>query len=265
MLGERFWEHVDQLVEPYDVIHLRKQCENTLSHLDLCGEGEKTQVHARAFRATLNTSWRDFYEGRVKKRLRADSRRQRRRLAEIGEVHFVSADDEATRKNTIAAMIRQKSRRFRETGARDMFTVPEHRHFYMGLADIPPERLRVHCSALRVGETVVATHVGVADDETYYYLMPSHEAGGWERFSPGRLLLEHLIEWSINNNFKVFDFTVGSEPYKKDWCDEELLLFETVLARTPIGRLYALAHRGKSRMRGNSWILAGMRRVFKWR
>ena len=39
----------------------------------------------------------------------------------------------------------------------------------------------------------------------------------WKSYSPGRLLLEYLIQWSIEQRLKVFDFTVGDEEYKKEW------------------------------------------------
>jgi len=35
------------------------------------------------------------------------------------------------------------------------------------------------------------------------------------RFSLGRILLQHLIKWSIDKNLKELDFTIGDEPYKK--------------------------------------------------
>ena len=92
--------------------------------------------------------------------------------------------------------------------------------------------MNIHCAALFVGDITVATHVGIADQDTFYYLMPAHEGGNWEKFSPGRLLLEHLMEWSIQNKLKVFDFTVGDEQYKKDWCDIETELFEKLEAVT---------------------------------
>ena len=64
--------------------------------------------------------------------------------------------------------------------------------------------------------------------DTFYYLMPTYESGEWGKYSPGRLLLLELIKWSINSGLKYFDFTVGGEAYKKNWCNIEVELYETI-------------------------------------
>ena len=48
--------------------------------------------------------------------------------------------------------------------------------------------------------------------------MPSYDAA-WDRLSPGRLLLDHLIEWSFCQGLGEFDFTIGDEPYKATFCN----------------------------------------------
>ena len=70
--------------------------------------------------------------------------------------------------------------------------------------------------------------------------MPAHEADDWVKYSPGRLLLEHLLEWSIQNKLRIFDFTVGGEQYKKIWCDSETPIYETVESITFKGKIYMM-------------------------
>ena len=70
--------------------------------------------------------------------------------------------------------------------------------------------------------------------------MPAHEGGEWDKFSPGRLLLEYLIKWSIENRLKIFDFTIGEDQYKKVWCDTETMIYETLEATTTKGKIYIL-------------------------
>ena len=135
-------------------------------------------------------------------------------------------------------MISQKSRRYRETKVWDILAVKEYKQFYHGLADIQSDIIKVHCAELKVGDVKVTTHVGIVDESTFYYLMPAHEGGEWEKYSPGRLLLLELLKWSINSGLKFFDFTVGGEAYKKDWCNREIDLFEVRLAVSPRGWLY---------------------------
>ena len=58
--------------------------------------------------------------------------------------------------------------------------------------------------------------------------MPAHEGNEWNKYSPGRILLLKLIQWSIENGLKYFDFTIGNESYKKDWCDNQLELYKVI-------------------------------------
>ena len=74
----------------------------------------------------------------------------------------------------------------------------------------------IHFAVLKLDDIVLASHWGAFDENSFYYLMPTFNQE-WNRYSPGRLLLENLIEWSIGKGLKVFDFTVGGEQYKKEY------------------------------------------------
>lgn len=47
---------------------------------------------------------------------------------------------------------------------------------------------RPHVARLRVGEVVVATHVGAVYGRRFYWLVPGTMEGEWARFSVGRQL-----------------------------------------------------------------------------
>ena len=36
---------------------------------------------------------------------------------------------------------------------------------------------------------------------------------------------------AIDRGFRVFDFTIGDERYKRDWCDTEIKLYDTIVGR----------------------------------
>ena len=259
-----YWQHVLGKLDPFDVIHLKKQSEHIGTFLNPFVGLQSCSRNLLAYQASLSDSWKEFYEKSVKTKSRADSLRQRRRLTELGKIHFLVAEDKGMKKKILSKMIYQKSHRYRDTGVWDMLSVPEHKAFYEKLADIQDDHLNIHCAALFVGDIIVSTHVGIVDQDTFYYLMPSHEGGYWEKFSTGRLLLEHLMEWSIQNKLKVFDFTVGGEQYKKDWCDIETKLFETLGAFTTKGKIYTLAQRTKQSIKQRPWLGSQARKINVW-
>ena len=49
--------------------------------------------------------------------------------------------------------------------------------------------------------------------------MPSIAKTEYLKYSPGRLLLYKLVEWSYQKNIKKFDQSLGEESYKKNWSN----------------------------------------------
>ena len=258
------WLNIINKLDPFDVIHFQKQKEHIGSLQNPFVSSTNCENIIFAYHVNLKNSWKEHYEKTIKTKLRTDSRRQRRRLADMGKLCFEVVEDKGTKKRIINKMIDQKSRRYRDTCAWDMLSVLEHKVFYEKLADITDDSLKIHCAELCVGETTIATHVGLVDQSTFYYLIPAHEGGNWERYSPGRLLLEHLLEWSIQNKLKVFDFTIGGEHYKKDWCDTETPLFEILKPFTLKGKMYVMAQHTKQTVKDIPWLGKQAKQFNSW-
>jgi CelD/BcsL family acetyltransferase involved in cellulose biosynthesis len=53
----------------------------------------------------------------------------------------------------------------------------------------------------------------------------------------GRAHLNELLRHAIANGFMRFDFAVGDELYKRDWCDIELNLYDHLAAATARGAI----------------------------
>ena len=55
--------------------------------------------------------------------------------------------------------------------------------------------------------------------------------------------------------FELFDFSLGGEQYKKEWCDKPMPLYEVLESRSVIGMFYVQGQRLKKRILKNPWIL----------
>jgi CelD/BcsL family acetyltransferase involved in cellulose biosynthesis len=215
-------------------------------------------VHAQnAYGARLPDSLASF-----KPPHQSDSRRQRKRLAEKGTVAALVPVPADRTLETIQAVACQKSRRWRETGAPDMFARPGYLDFYQSLTEGRFRLEGVHVSRLQVGETVVASHWGVLFNDRFYYLLPGFVGGEWVRYSCGRLLLESLFEWCVSHRVRVFDLTVGDERYKLDWSDHSLRLYEWLMPQSLIGALYVAYWRLRERLKRNRAVRA-VARLFR--
>ena len=180
--------------------------------------------------------WSEYSQELVHVRIRPDSRRQRKRLSEIGKLRFYIPESDEGKKTFAEIMIDQKEQRYRAMGIKNQFDRPENREFYIGAIRRENE-FKPHVSALMLEDDVLAVHWGEVYKGRFYYLMPSH-AEKWAKYSPGRLLLENLLEWSFSSGYTNFDFTVGDEAYKYQWANLGIPLFEYKKALTMKGSAY---------------------------
>lgn len=195
------------------------------------------RVTEHAHAAKLGEDFAAFVATRSSK-LFADTRRQLRRLSEIGEVRIVEVATAEEQENIFTIMQEQKSRRWRETGSRDLFALPGYASFYRRLLTQPWTGATAVMSGLSVNGQWIATHWGIRYRERFYWIMPTYAAGDWARYSPGRILLEAMIKWAIGQRLSVFDLTVGDEAYKEQWADTHMDLYAGQAALTFRGRCY---------------------------
>lgn len=195
------------------------------------------RISAHATR--IGADWLTFYAKTASPSQRKAMRRNRRRLEEHGRIEFVVATTPEQQETLLAALIEQKRRRCHEKGWRDSFADPAIQAFYRGLAASPMG----HLSALCLNGRPLAVHLGAIHHGRFHYLIPGFEAGAWQRFSCGRLLLEAAMEWSATHGCPVFDFTIGDHDYKSHWNTEATALAEILIGLSWRGRIAAGALR----------------------
>ena len=89
------------------------------------------------------------------------------------------------------------------------------------------------------------------------------------RFSPGDLLLQHLVRDQTARGRQGFDLGVGEARYKASICDETIELVDTVLPVTLRGRAYGLVRlgltRAKRRIKRDPRLFAAVARLRRLR
>ncbi|MFA6222712.1 MAG: GNAT family N-acetyltransferase [Desulfomonilaceae bacterium] len=231
------WDFIKKTLPKFDATCLLKQPAVIDGESNPCITANPTEQN-RAYSIIMEGTWEQYQLTRVSTNLRADSRRKRRRLGELGDLKFVVASDHETSKRLTEIMFEQKSRRWSETGSWNRLAAKEHRHFYETITDDLLGNRVVHVSALEIDGIVIATHWGALYRKHFYWLMPTFEGGKWARYSPGRLLLEYLLEWCFNNGVERFDFTGGAEDYKLEWANHDMPLYQNCNGNNLKGKLY---------------------------
>ena len=227
---------------------------------------------SNAYETDLGGDWEKFYAAKRSSSTRRRDRTKLKKLGDLGEVRFVNPDDGDLHK-TLDTLVQQKAKSFARMGVGNLFAKPGHAAFYQELATAPQLRGFVHVSRLDVGGTFAAVNLGLTFRDCYYHILASYEDGEVSRFGPGAAHLRELLRFAIERGLKRFDFTIGDEPYKRDWCDAEQLLYDYSASATLRGlpmTALALGKRSAKRMIKHSaplWALVVRARtiVAAWR
>jgi CelD/BcsL family acetyltransferase involved in cellulose biosynthesis len=180
----------------------------------------------------LGGDWETFYRAKRSSATRRHDRAKRRRMAQFGDIRLVSAASPAEARTTLETLMRQKSVAFARKGIPDMFARPGYREFFLDVASNPATRHRVHVSRLEVGSSDTAANFAIIRGDCYYHILSSYCDGRIAHFGPGALHLRELMAYATKLGLRKFDFTIGDERYKTEWCDERLRLFDYSAAAT---------------------------------
>jgi len=205
-----------------------------------------------AYLTHLTGDWETFYAAKRSSSTRRRDRTKRKRLGEFGEVKLINPAPGAETAGTLDTLMVQKARSFGRMGVGNLFAKPGHADFYRALVTGPETRRMVHVSRLDVGAIPAAINLGLTYRGCYYHLLASYDDGEVSRFGPGAAHLHDLMQIAIERGFKIFDFTIGDERYKRDWCDTELKLFDFIAAANWRGTLVAVPMRAVQRLK--RWI-----------
>jgi CelD/BcsL family acetyltransferase involved in cellulose biosynthesis len=251
------WANITQCLQSnprlrYDFIRLTKMPERVGAQVNPM-LGLRVMINpSGAYLTHLAGDWETFYAAKRSSATRRRDRTKRKKLAEYGELKLVNPASDSETLHTLDTLMEQKARSFARIGVGNLFAKPGHAEFYRALATDPATRHLVHVSRLDVGATAAAINLGLTYRDCYYHLLASYDDGELSRFGPGAAHLHELLHQAIDRGFKIFDFTIGDERYKRDWCDTELKLFDYIAAATWRGWLVAMAMFAAQRLK--RWI-----------
>lgn len=251
------WRDVKASLPRFDVVVFEKQPDfigaQKNPFLALSSQAHPSDAHYTELSGSLET----FISSKRSKKSTNTEKRKERRLAEHGQIQFVTAGNDAEVNALLPVLMDQKSIGYRKLGVSDLFEDPDTRKFIEYLSANHNKSLVLLCG-LKVGERMAATFWGLVYKHRLYYLLPAYEHDDLTRFSPGNILLRHIFDWSFSNGVRIFDFTVGDEPYKKFWCDHLTKLYDHFEAASVKGYCYVLMLRTqrkvKRRIKRSRWL-----------
>ena len=204
----------------------------------------KPDLHpSGAHACALTGDWESFYAGKRSSSTRKTARKQLKQIQKHGPVTFDDVADIAERQRTLAVLMAQKGESLARMGTENFFDRPGYRDFFRAAVANPAMCDLVHITRLCVGPAIVATSVGLSTAGTFYLILASYDGGPIAAHGPGRAHLHELLRHTLEHDYRHFDFTVGDEPYKLDWGDEPIRLFDYLSGQTLKGWALVLATR----------------------
>ena len=214
----------------FDLIHFEKMPEVIGAQPNPFLQLPTSRNPSAGYMSQLSGNWEQFYERKRSASRRKGDRNRLKRLASYGEVRLVSPETPEEKERTVQKLLTQKSWAFERMGVADLFLRPGYREFFTELALQRPQLC--HVGRLEAGRIWAATNFGLTFRGSYYHVLCSYEQRAISAFGPGGVHLRELMRFALEKGFGRFDFTIGDEPYKREWSDIKISLHDYTVART---------------------------------
>lgn len=146
---------------------------------------------------------------------RANNYFQRQGTLEVKTIDTVSEG-----LDLLSAFFNQHIQRWESSDTPSLFHDERNRYFYKQLVSQLLPCGWLHLSSATLNERPIAFHFGFNYGESITWYKPSFDPG-FAPHSPGKIILRHLMQCSLDGNYKELDFTIGAEPFKERYCDIE--------------------------------------------
>jgi len=200
---------------------------------------------------SLPESW-NMLVNSLSKKVRQRIGYYRRTLDKKGTVVLEEVNDLAKLPGALTDMIRLRQDRMQQKRITSATVTNSYRRFH---GELMPRMLK--CGKLRFyflcvdGQRIAYLYLFTGGTGVYFYQTGFDRS--WSSQSVGFVLLSMVIEKSISEGFKIFEFLRGEERYKYEWgnVEEKSLLSMTLFSRKPYGLICQLLNKSISLIRAS--------------
>ena len=257
-LADQIWQTVARSDDQIDVIDLTKQPAKIGGWRNCFIHPAAVIGSSQSHLINLDRDWTALYATLRGSKSRRRLRDKLKKLRKQGSVRFGGARGPDSRQQLIRQAITWKSAQLNGSGDRNPFEPrcavdPQGcsalERTLLALAGTPDARHSLRVDALLVDDAPVAIIVALVGAQSYSMFVTSQAPDLYRQSSPGTLLLIKTIELAARAGLPRYDFLAGDEPYKMEWCDEHLNLFNHTVGLTVKGRCAAVAIRNRLRLK----------------
>ena len=206
----------------------------------------------------LTPGWAEVYRTKTSSKRRNLHQRRRRQLAELGDVSFSMAYEEAELSAALEEAFRLHDLRWLGRPDGSEFTTPVGRAFHRDAVRALAREGIPRIALLSVDGTPVAFHFYLLFANTMYVHQLAFDPA-YGKYSPGLLATLEAIGHAASEDAQRVEFLGGDERYKIELADEDEPLYEYIgLASTLRGRMGAAGTIGlietRLRLKNSPWL-----------
>jgi CelD/BcsL family acetyltransferase involved in cellulose biosynthesis len=174
--------------------------------------------------------------------MRSRLRNKERKLQKLPGYRYILARNDAEIERLLDSFFSLKASHMAAQGLDNVFADPGIPEFLRSTCHhkLANGRPLIELHALEAMGEVLAIFGTIVDNYRASSMFNTYTLGENARYSPGLILLVHMINEFSARGVKTFDIGVGRAHYKSFFCREPEPLFDTFLALTPRGKVFAL-------------------------
>jgi CelD/BcsL family acetyltransferase involved in cellulose biosynthesis len=257
------WKEIRAALPAHDLIDLGKQPADIQGTDNPFMELGPDLHPAGTHMTRLAEDWESYYKSKRSSSTRKRDRNRRNNLKRLGELSYEVPQSAGEIDTSLSALFEQKNAFFADCGIASFLKKPGYTDFYRQMAKAHAGSGLIDVSHLRVGEEIAATNWGARFRGHYYYVLGGFTTSPSGKYSPGSLFLLDLLEKETKaGNIHTFDFSIGDEAYKDDWCELHFPLYDYKAASSLKGLLALVPLRLAARLKRflkqspRAWALA---------
>jgi CelD/BcsL family acetyltransferase involved in cellulose biosynthesis len=134
-----------------------------------------------------------------------------------------------------------KPLRMAEQGLPDVFAEPGIEAFLREACTTPRTGgYAIDIHALACDEEVIAMYAGVADELRFSMMFNTYTMSANAKYSPGLILMRSIVDYYAERGISSLDLGIGEGDYKRMFCKDDEIIFDSYIPLTTRGRLGAL-------------------------
>ena len=166
-----------------------------------------------------------------------------RKLQALPGYRYIVARNQADVTRLLDAFFAIKPLRMAEQNINNVFAEPGTEQFIRNacLDGIAAGSPAIELHALECDAELIAIFAGVGDGHRFSTTFNTYTMSEAARHSPGLVLIRNMIDYHGQRGYSSFDFGVGTDEYKLQFCKERQPLFDSFLPLSAKGHLAARA------------------------